>query len=151
VILATKTLLIATVATGLVLGGGLMWQTKRLADVRAEFSEYRGGVEALGRQAEARARAQIESDRKIKELTDAENAAAVANLTATVGRLRKQLAGGGGLSAAAPAAGGPDAACYDRAEFAGALRRLDEGFLGIAAEGAAAVADLNSAKRWAAQ
>ncbi len=130
--------------------GAVYVQTVRLNAEKADFATFKGGVEALGEAAKRKALDQEMADKLNKEKSDAEHAKAVAALTADIARLRARRPAGGGLSAPAPIASSPDRTCFDPALFAGALRSLDEGIFGIAAEGSQAVIDLDAAKAWAA-
>lgn len=123
----------------------------RLAD---EFSQFKGGLAALGLEAEKRAKAQADKDKADKEKTDDENKAARARDAATIARLRSDAAArdsrGGSVS---PAPGGskcPDGqTCFDRAEYQRALGEFDSEARRGADEGTSVTTDLDSAKRWA--
>ena len=132
--------------------GGLVWlQTSRLDDLRAEYEQFKGGVEALGRAAKDAAAAKEAEDKKRKESADAENAKTVAALNSRIAGLRKQLSTSGGSLSPSPAGSRcPDGqTCFDRAEY----QRADGDFVaearGLADEGTAVTADLDTAKRWA--
>ena len=152
-----RLLLLAAIAAALV-GFGAITMHKHdaavLADLQRQYSEFKGGVEALGKAAEKR-KAEIELSNKLtKEKADRENAAAVAALRSTIAGLQSERAkrgsAGGFVSQPAPDALGLRIACYDSAKLDDALRKLDSGVQGLVDEGSKAVTDLDSARRWAA-
>lgn len=148
----TTELYVAAGAAVLILAmGGLAWlQTSRLDALRKEYAEFKGGVEALGRAAQAEADRKEKADKLRKETVDAENAAALATLASTVQRLRNASAGRSIVPAAPAATVRPDLACFDRAELERTLREYRSEIRGLADEGAACAVNLDSAKRWAA-
>lgn len=123
----------------------------RIEAITARFDQFKAQVASEGKLAQERADSQARADKLKKEKADANQKRATAVLLADIERLRKSRGspGGGGLSAPAPLAGSPDRTCYDPAKFAGALRSLDEGILGILESGSQAVIDLNSVREWA--
>lgn len=148
-------------------------QTKRVgrakaetAKVQAAFDQFKGGVEALGREAERKAAAQKAADEKRKRDADAENKQAHevlnadnARLAALRDRLRRERdAARGRLVPAAPAGSrcADGQACFERAELEAALQRhrervrgLSDRAAGLAQEGSEIEADLNTARKWA--
>lgn len=125
---------------------------KREEAVRAEFAEFKGGVAALGAKAQKEALERERRDVERKEKADADHAKTKSDLNAVYAAyrsLRDQRSGGGGLSSPAPSASSPERICFDPTQFRAALRRLDEGILGIAQTGDQAIADLDTAKKWA--
>lgn len=142
--------LVAFVA-GVTVGGGAAWKVQgwRLNAVKAEFKGFVDTTRVMGEAAlKDKARNEAE-DKRNKEMTDAKHKRTTVALRADIKRLRDARAGGGGLSAPAPAAGSPDRTCFDPAKLDSALRELDKGFLGIVEIGSQAVIDLDSAKEWA--
>ena len=73
----------------------------------------------------------------------------ITNLRADVKRLRDNRASGGGLSAPATSAESPGRICFDPAKLSGALRKFDEGVLGLVEGCSEAVINLDTAKKWA--
>lgn len=134
------------------LGVALKVQTSRLDAVRAEYAAFRAQVEALGEAAKREA-ARIEAaDKDRKGKADAENAKTkrdLAGLYTAYGKLRDSRSGSGILPAAAPGAASPATAAFDRAALDRALSGFDRGVTGLLAEGDAAIADLDTARRWA--
>lgn len=140
---------LAVGAVVLALSGAVYVQTLRVTACKAEFAEFRGGVEALGKAAEKAAKDKEAMDKILKEKADAANKSNTDTLRATVKRLRDARPGGGGLSSPTPTATSPDRTCFDPGKLAGALRSLDQGVLGIVESGSKAVIDLDTAKAWA--
>ena len=135
----------------LVLGVSLKIQSARLESCKAEYAAFVATTEALGKAAEKAAKDKEAKDKANKEKADAEQKRLTADLATAVKRLRDARSRGGGLSSPAPVAASPDRTCFDPALLSGALRRLDEGLLGILESGSQAVIDLDTAKSWAQQ
>ena len=138
----------------LALSGALWWQTERLAACRDEFSQFKGGVAALGMAAAKDAAEKDMWNKLTKDKADAENAKTHATDRDTIKRLRDANDAGRSAVPAAPAGSSrPDLACFDRAEYQRAdgvaTQRLLEGARGLADEGTASTVDLNTAKGWA--
>lgn len=126
------------------------WNQAAYDKLSAEYSQFKGGVAALGQAAIARKAVQELHDLTNKRRSDAENVRTTDALRADVKRMRDAIdSGRGGLSSPAPAASSSDRICFDPAKFAGALRSLDEGLLGIVESGSKAVTDLSTARDWA--
>ena len=140
---------LAVGAVVLALSGAVYVQTVRVAACKAEFAEFRGGVEALGKAAEKSARDKEAMDKIFKEKSDAENEAAIAGLNATIKRLRDARPSRSFVPPAATSSSRPDLACYDRPELERATGDLVESLRGLADEGSKATLDLNTAKAWA--
>lgn len=123
-----------------------------LESVQTAYSEYRGGVKALGEAAAKRAALQALRDLQDKERADDEAKRNTDRFTADIGRLRQQL-DNARRSTVPPAPTGskcPDGqACFDRADLERALGKLLADVRGLADEGSKVVIDLDSAKRWA--
>ena len=103
------------------------------------------------RKAELQARAKEMADKLKKDTADAENKATVDRLNATIGKLRADAdrRRASFLPAAPTASPSADTACFSRPEFVGAYGALLQGVRGLADEGSKAVADLDTAKKWA--
>ena len=118
-----------------------------------ELEKWKADAITAGEKAEQEKLAKEADDKKRKEESDAENAKTRRDLAGVYDAYRKlrdsRSAGSGGLSAPSPSAASPDRTCFDPAKLGAALRRLDEGVLGIAETGDKAIADLDTAKRWA--
>ena len=112
-------------------------------------AKFEAATEAFSVAAKQHAEQVAKADKLRKEKADAENKRTINNLRADVKRLRDNRASGGGLSAPAPSAESPDRICFDPAKLSGALRKFDEGILGIVAECSEAVIDLDTVKKWA--
>jgi hypothetical protein len=140
------------IAALLLIGGLAAWgafEKSRYDTLKQEYEQFKGGLKALGEAAKKAAAEREAQDKANKEKADALHQAAVDQLNADIRRLRDSRSRGGGLSSPAPAPGSVAGTCFDPALLAGALRRLDEGSLGLVAEGAKAVTDLDGAKTWA--
>lgn len=112
-------------------------------------AKFEAATEAFSVAAKQHAEQVAKADKLRKEKADAENKRTINNLRADVKRLRDERTRGGGLSAPATSAESPDRICFDPAKLSGALRKFDEGVLGIVAECSEAVINLDTAKRWA--
>lgn|SRR3990167_1111192 len=117
-------------------------------DEKANFDSFKGGVEALGKQAQERVRLRTVADKSFKEKADAQNKLLRSNLTIALNSLRIKYTGSGGLSAPAPSPASPDRICFDPAKLDRALRNLGQGLLGIVETGSQAIIDLDSVKQW---
>jgi len=150
-----RLLLIGAICAALVgLGaiGASKYYAPRLKALQSEFDTFRGGVEALGKAAEARKVAKEAADKLAKEKADRENKDATGRLLADVRRLRdeRDRARGGGLLPPAPATGRTDLACFDRVEFERAAGELLGSLRGLASEGDQTALSLRIAREWAA-
>lgn len=146
-------ILYAALAALVVIGGASLFgyvQTQRLASCRQEFQAFQAQVKAIGDAAEIAARKQEASDKAKKEKIDRENIQLRRNNAILAQRMRDN-AGRSVLPAAAPGSGRPDAACFQRTLLDDALRKFTQGTAGIAIDGDAAVTDLDSARKWAAE
>lgn len=114
-----------------------------------DFEKYRGGVEALGRQAEERTAKVIATHKLLTEKSNAENATAISSFRSRIASLRNAIPSSGIVPAAPATSARPDLIAFDRAEFIGATGNLIDGIRRIADEGSTATVDLNSARTWA--
>lgn len=112
-------------------------------------AKFEAATEALGVAAKQHAEQVAKADKLRKEKADAENKRTINNLRADVKRLRDERTRGGGLSAPAPSAESPDRICFDPAKLSGALRKFDEGVLGLVEGCSESVINLDTAKKWA--
>jgi len=125
-------------------------QSSRLASCKAEFSAFQAEVKAKGEAA------QRESDRinaenaKRKEKSDAERKRLIIANAALADRLRDERSRSRFVPEAAPGAGSPDHATFDRGELESAIQRLDARVSAIVAEGDSARITLDTVKLWAA-
>ena len=140
---------IAAGAVILSLTGAVYVQTARLTACKAEYANFVGGVEALGKAAEKAAKDKEAMDKILKEKADAQNTRAITDLRATVKRLRDERTRASSVPAAPAGSRDPSLACFDRAELAGAVGNLEAGMEGLVAEGAEAAVGLNTAREWA--
>ena len=112
-------------------------------------AKFEAATEALSVAAKQHAEQVAKADKLRKEKADAENKRTINNLRADVKRLRDERTRGGGLSSPAASADSPDRICFDPAKLSGALRKFDEGVLGLVEGCSEAVINLDTAKRWA--
>lgn len=150
-----RLLLIGAICAGLV-GAGAIGASKyyapRLKALQSEFDTFRGGVEALGRAAEARKVAKEAADRLAKEKADRENKDATGRLLADVRRLRdeRDRARGSFVPSPAPDSRDPATSCFDRNLLEQAIGRLVGQLRGIAETGDQTALSLRIAREWAA-
>lgn len=126
--------------------GAYVWDCER---EKEQFAVYKAEVKVLGEEAEKKAKAQEARDKVRKEKTDADHQATVARLNRDLKRMRDAHARSSLVPAATATSSRADLACFDRADFAGALRDYETAVEGLIGEGAAATIDLNAAKEWA--
>ncbi len=127
---------------------GFGWvQGAHREQIKAE--RFEAATTALGQAAKRHAAEITKADKLRKEKADAENKRTITSLRADVKRLRDERTRGGGLSAPAPSAESPDRICFDPAKLSGALRKFDEGILGLVEGCSEAVINLDTAKKWA--
>ena len=112
-------------------------------------AKFEAATEALSEAAKQHAEQVANADKLRKEKADAENKRTITSLRADVKRLRDERTRGGGLSAPAASAESPDRICFDPAKLSGALRKFDEGILGLVEGCSEAVINLDTAKKWA--
>ena len=119
----------------------------------AKLSAFVAEVKLEAAKSQAFADARIASDKRLAEHINTRTARDVARLRADADRLRNARARTFDLPAAPAVAGSPACpeglACFDRGELLGAIRRLDEGVHGIAAEGDEVALKLTLAREWA--
>ena len=144
-------MLYAAIGAGVVIFGlsaALKIQSKRLETCQVDFEVYKKEVERLSEE-QLRKNAEKEAaDRKTMEALNAKQKATVERLNRDIKRLRDANARAS-LTPPAPATSTrPDLACFSRPDFAGALRKFEEGVVGLIGEGAAATVDLDTAKEW---
>lgn len=145
----------AAIGAALVIAGlgiALKVQTSRLDAVRAEYAQFKGGVEALGKQAEAAAKAKEAADKQNKEKADAASAKSrrdLDGLYASYRSLRDQRSRGSLLPEASATSASPDRITFERKGFDNALSGFDSGVTGLLAEGDGAIVNLDAAKKWA--
>lgn len=120
--------------------------------LQVEFEAFRAKTAALGEAAKAVALAKEAADKEKKEKADAETAKVrrdLSGLYVAYRSLRDSRSGGSLLPQAAPGSASPDRAAFDRAALDRALSGFDRGVTGLLEEGDRAIADLDSARRWA--
>ena len=120
-------------------------------EVQAQFNKFKEDTAKLAAEQAEKARLQQQSDQLRKDTADAENKAAVARLNSTISQLRHQRDSSRAafLSSTAASAGGSQSTCFSTPELGAAYGRLVESVRGLADEGTKAVADLDTAKKWA--
>jgi predicted phage gp36 major capsid-like protein len=120
---------------------------------RNEFASFRDKVKAEGELAKAEATKQLTEGINRKQEADNENARLRSSLNDTTKRMRDAIAAASASRSTVPpapaASARPDLACFDRAGLDAALAGYRQDLLGIIAEGASAVLDLDTAKKWA--
>lgn len=119
--------------------------------LEVEYSKFKGGVEAIGVQAQADTKAKEAKDKTRKETADHENLRTIADLNSAITRLRDDAdRTRGGFVPGAPAGSSrADLACFDRPALESAVRDLVVEVRGQADKGTAATVDLNTARKWA--
>lgn len=142
---------ICAALVGLGAAGAAKYYAPKLEAEKRAFAEFRGGVEALGKAAEKRARETDEANRKRKVSADDENRRSTDKLLADNRRLRDERDRARGSFVPSPAADSrsPDLACFDRTLLEQAIGRLVGSVRGIAQEGDQSAVDLTSARAWA--
>lgn len=133
----------------LILAGAAYVQTKRLDTCKREYAEFVAKVKAIGEAQEAAAKLKDAENQTKMEKANAENARTRSALVTALNGLRNANSGRGNLSAPAPTAASPARTCFDPAKLDSALRKLDQGVLGIVEIGSGAVIDLDTARAWA--
>lgn len=126
----------------------------KYAALQSQFDTFRGGVAALGEQAKVDAAKTDAANKLNKDRADNENAKSRRDLDALYAAYRSlrdsRARSGGGLLPSAPAgASSPDVAAFDRQALDRALSGFDRGVEVLLREGDQAIADLDTAKRWA--
>ena len=143
---------IAIGATILILGLALWVQTVRLDAAKAEYAGFVAKTDAIGKAQEAAAKIKDAENKTRMEKANADNARArrdLAGLYDAYGRLRDQRARGSLLPSAPAGAASSAIASFDRAGIDRALSEFDSGVTGLIKRGDEAIADLDTAKRWA--
>ena len=145
-------ILLAIASAGDILLGKLYVGAKQdYASEKQAYADFVAGVKVIGDKQEKEAKAKTIADQKLKDKADAENATTVANLAATVKRLRdtRNDPGSSIVPAAPSGSSRPSLACFERADFDRALRTYEEGLTGLLEEGSKNTLDLNTARDWA--
>jgi len=150
-----RLLLVGAICAALVGLGGVLahkYYAPKLEAEKRAFAEFRGGVEALGRAAEKRARETDEANRKRKVSADDENRRSTDKLLADNRRLRDERdnARRGFVPSPAPDSRSPDLACFARTELESAIGELVGSLRGLAQEGDQSALSLRIAREWAA-
>lgn len=133
-------------ALALSLGANKLLYDAKVSEHDARVA-FEAKVTALGEQAERDATMINKLNKLRKERVDAKVKTAVAASAAAAGRVRDDIASGGVVPRAAPAAADPARACYGRAELDAALRRFAAGAADLVGEGGRAVDVLDELKR----
>lgn len=141
----------------LILGGATWVQTKRLDAVKKEYTEFVEKVKALGEAQEAIAKAKDAESQKAKERADEQNRKAKRDLAGLYDAYSKLLNASSYSSQLPPAAAdspSPDSITFDRAALDRGLAVADgilqSGAAKILSRGDEAIADLDTARAWAA-
>lgn len=145
----TVGLFLAGMAAGAI--GAAKHYSPILKQLQSDYDTFKGGVAALGKAAEKRARDTDAANIRRKQDADKENAAAVAGANRLIAKLRdeRDRARGSFVPAASPSSRSPDLACFDRIELEQAIRGFVAGIRGLTDEGSKAAIDLNTARIWA--
>jgi len=143
----------AALGAALVIGVLGLWgyvEKQRYEALKAEYEQFKGGVEALGLAAKKAAAEKEAADKLRKEQADAENKRSTDALLADIKRLRDQRSRSSIVPAKPPASKCPDGqACFERAQLELALRDYRSAIRGLVDEGSAVTVDLDSARKWA--
>ena len=154
-------LLNPTVLLGLAFAGASAWawiQTERLDSaktaleaVRGEYGAFKAQVATLGRIAQDKADKQAKSDKRRKEVADANYSSTIAAMHNDLTKLRdeRDRSVSSRVPASASSAQHPDRACFNRPELEQALRGLLVEVRGFVDEGSATIMGLDAAKAWA--
>lgn len=137
-------------------GAGAYWMhgraTVKYDKLNAEYSQFKGGVVALGTAAEQAAAKRKLLDIKAKEYADAKTVTDLAAARGAVARLRADAdrARGRGMPPAPAGSKCPEGqVCFDSALFERAERTRRESVRGLVDEGTALGVNLNIAFEWA--
>lgn len=147
--------LLALVVFGAGYGTAHHFDGKRYDKLAAEYNQFKGGAEAVGREAFKAAERQTANDIKRRNDTDAKHRARTAADSDTIARLRAERdsarSAGGGVVPASPAGSVcPEGlACYSREALESALRGFTSEIRGLADEGAKVERELGAAREWA--
>ena len=98
---------------------------------------------------ERRIKVIVAQAKKDKERADNENKVNRGRITSLSNQLRDARSASSYLPPAPAGSPSPATIAFDRAALDAAIRRLDAGIQGLIDEGDAAIADLDTAKRWA--
>lgn len=141
---------IAIFVAGLGVGGTVSWEIQgyRLDKVTTEYATFKAQVAALGEKAEKEKKEIEDQYQKILREKDLETNNDIAHLRADNERLFKERAGRGYVPAVAAGSKRPDLACFDRTEFADAVRWLDEAISKLIEEGATSNIRLHVVQDW---
>ena len=141
----------------LALGAAVKVQTTRLDSVKKEYAEFVAKVKALGEAQEVIAKAKDAENQKAKEHADEQNRKTkrdLASLYDAYGRLREQSSRRSDLPVAGANTASPGDITFDRAALDRGLATADgilqSGATKILRRGDEAIADLDTAKSWAA-
>ena len=151
-LLAGPMLLYTAIGTGVLILGltvALKVQSARLETCQIEFDVFKLETKRLGEAAEKAAKAKETADLKAKERSDVQFKTTIARLNRDIKRVRDNHARSSLVPPAPTTSRSPGLACFERAEFAGALRGFEGGVEGLIGEGAAATVALDTAKTWA--
>lgn len=122
-----------------------------LAAEKQAFTSFKVGVQVAGEAAKVEAKRVELANKLAKETADAENLVNRGKLGVALRELRERRESSSGslVPPASPTSRDPSLAAFSRPELDRALRSFEEGVERLVGEGAEAVVDLNSAKRWA--
>ena len=128
------------------------WYRHEAAATKAEYAGFVAKTDAIGKAQEAAAKIKDAQNVTRMETANAQSVRARRELDgvyATYRQLRDQRAGGSLLPSPAAGTASPAVASFDRAGIDRALSEFDQGVTGLIKRGDEAIADLNTAKRWA--
>lgn len=140
---------------GAVFGFGAAWliQGWRLDAAKAAFSVFRVQVEALGREAELRAKTAEIANRQAKEKADADYKKVKSDLATSYAAYRKLRdnanSGGGGMPEAPRVTSDTNRTCFDTTQLTRAMGVLETGIPNITEQGDVARNRLIEAMNWA--
>ena len=125
---------------------GFVWNCER---VKKDRDQIIARLEVQAAENERRIKVIVAQAKKDKEKADNENKVSRSRISSLSNQLRDARRATSYLPPAAPGSPSPATIAFDRAALDAAIRRLDAGIQGLIDEGDAAIADLDTAKRWA--
>lgn len=137
-------------AVGVVIGAGGAWKVMswRIDEIKKEYASFVAQTEALGKQAQAEAAAKETQYKQAQKEADIEYKNNLDHLRADNVKLLQARSRSGYVPAAPRSTRRPDLACFDRAEFTTAIRRLDAGVSDLIEKGSESIVRLQNSQAW---
>ena len=117
--------------------------------VKRDRDQIIASLKSAAAENERRIKVIVAQAKKDKERADNENKVNRGRITSLSNQLRDARSASSYLPPAPAGSPSPATIAFDRAALDAAIRRLDAGIQGLIDEGDAAIADLDTAKRWA--